>query len=159
MFPQTVSHPRFREVSKMRTFRSWSGFLIVIAVLLLTTTARAQDWPQWRGPNRDGVAPGVSAAWPKELKEEWKVTVGIGHSSPLVAAGRIYVFARQGEAETLLSLDAATGKEIWRSSQPISYEMHPAATGHGKGPKSTPVGYQWRPFLSQRPHRKVEVAT
>jgi len=52
---------------------------------------------------------------------------------------KIYIFARQGEEETLLSLDAATGKEIWKSSQPISYTMHPAATGHGKGPKSTPV--------------------
>src|SRR6185436_12823838 len=36
-------------------------------------------------------------------------------------------------------LDAATGKEIWKTSEPISYTMHPAAVGHGKGPKSTPV--------------------
>jgi outer membrane protein assembly factor BamB len=73
------------------------------------------------------------------LKEEWKVTVGVGHASPVVAGAKIYIFARQGEEETLLCLDAATGKEIWRSSQPISYQMNPAAMGHGKGPKSTPV--------------------
>jgi outer membrane protein assembly factor BamB len=73
------------------------------------------------------------------LKEEWKVTVGVGHSSPVVANGRIFVFARQGEEEVLLSLDAVTGKEIWRVSEPIAYEMHEAARGHGKGPKSTPV--------------------
>jgi outer membrane protein assembly factor BamB len=84
----------------------------------------------------------VPQTWPKTLKEEWKVTVGVGHSSPVVANGRIYVFARQGEEEVLLSLDAVTGKEIWRSSQPIAYEMHPAAVGHGKGPKSTPVVYK-----------------
>src|SRR6185295_4869273 len=41
--------------------------------------------------------------------------------------------------ETLLCLDAVTGKEIWKSSQPIAYTMHEAAVGHGKGPKSTPV--------------------
>jgi outer membrane protein assembly factor BamB len=76
------------------------------------------------------------------LKEQWKVTVGIGHASPVVANGKIYVFARQGEEEVLLSLDAVTGKEIWRSSQPIAYEMHPAAMGHGKGPKSTPLVYK-----------------
>jgi outer membrane protein assembly factor BamB len=123
----------------MNRFRFWSGFLTTGAVLLLVTAVRAQDWPQWRGPARDGKAPAMTAAWPKELKEEWKVTVGIGHSSPVVAAGRIYVFARQAEEEVLLCLDAATGKEIWRTSEPIAYKMHEAATFHGKGPKATPV--------------------
>src|ERR1700682_323598 len=124
---------------KMRTLRSWSKFLTIGAVLLPATTIRAQDWPQWRGPNRDGNAPALASAWPKDLKEEWKVTVGIGHSSPVVANGRIYVFARQGEEEVLLCLDAVTGKELWRANQAIAYQLHPAATGHGKGPKSTPV--------------------
>ncbi len=123
----------------MNPHRLLSGFLTIYVVLLLATAAQAQDWPQWRGPNRDGNVAGSTAAWPKDLQEEWKVTVGIGHSSPVVADKKIYVFARQGEEETLLSLDAATGKELWRSSQPIAYQMHPAATGHGKGPKSTPV--------------------
>jgi hypothetical protein len=40
---------------------------------------------------------------------------------------RIYLFARQGEEEVLLCLESATGKEIWRSSQPVAYEMHNAA--------------------------------
>jgi len=123
----------------MNPHRLLSGFLTIYVVLLLATAAQAQDWPQWRGPNRDGNVAGSTAAWPKDLQEEWKVTVGIGHSSPVVVDKKIYVFARQGEEETLLSLDAATGKELWRSSQPIAYQMHPAATGHGKGPKSTPV--------------------
>jgi len=107
-------------------------------------TAAAQDWSQWRGPNRDGNVSGASvpSAWPRTLKEEWKVTVGVGHASPVVANGKIYVFTRQGEEEVLLSLDAVTGKELWRSSQPIAYEMHEAAKGHGKGPKSTPVVYK-----------------
>jgi len=121
------------------------AFYAVLAVTgLLLTSINAQDWPQWRGPNRDGnvTAAPVPSAWPKTLKEEWKVTVGVGHSSPVVANGKIYVFARQAEEEVLLSLDAATGKEIWRSSEPIAYEMHEAARGHGKGPKSTPVIYK-----------------
>jgi outer membrane protein assembly factor BamB len=123
----------------MNKFRLWHGFLTVNALILLATTVHAQDWTQWRGPNRDGNAPILTAAWPKTLKEEWKLTVGIGHSSPVVANGRIYIFARQGEEEVLLCLEATSGKEIWKSSQPITYQMHPAATGHGKGPKSTPV--------------------
>ncbi len=118
---------------------SWSTIMALTTTILFATSSQAQDWPQWRGPNRDGKAPGVASVWPKNLKEEWRVTVGIGHSSPVVANGSIYVFARQGEEEVLLCLDAVAGKELWRASQPISYQMHPAATGHGKGPKSTPV--------------------
>jgi len=119
-------------------------FALLLLSQFLCATAVAQDWPQWRGPNRDGNVSGaiIPTTWPKSLKEQWKVTVGIGHSSPVVSKGRIYVFARQGEEEVLLSLEQSTGKEIWRSAQPIAYEMHPAATGHGKGPKSTPVVYK-----------------
>jgi outer membrane protein assembly factor BamB len=123
----------------MRMFHWKAALLSACTLVLFTTSSYAQDWSQWRGPNRDGAAPALSSAWPKILKEEWKVTVGVGHSSPVVAKGKIFVFARQGEDETLLCLDAATGKEIWKSTQPISFEMHPAATAHGKGPKSTPV--------------------
>jgi len=108
-------------------------------MIFCATPNHAQDWTQWRGANRDGNSPAISSQWPRTLTEEWKVTVGVGHSSPVVAKGKIYIFARQGDQETLLCLDAITGKEIWRSSQPVAYEMNPAATGHGKGPKSTPV--------------------
>lgn len=123
----------------MALSRFWFAMLVVCNLVFFTAPSQAQDWPQWRGPNRDGSAPALSSQWPKTWREEWKVTVGLGHSSPVVANGKIYVFSRQGEEETLLSLDAASGKEIWRSSQPIAFEMHPAATAHGKGPKSTPV--------------------
>jgi outer membrane protein assembly factor BamB len=114
---------------------------LLICSTLLSSIAVAQDWTQWRGPNRDGKVSGATLpqSWPETLKEEWRVTVGVGHATPVVSDGRIYVFARQGEEEVLLSLDAATGKELWRSAQPISYQMHSAATGHGKGPKSTPL--------------------
>ncbi|HEX8189776.1 MAG TPA: PQQ-binding-like beta-propeller repeat protein, partial [Pyrinomonadaceae bacterium] len=104
--------------------------------------AAAAEWPQWRGPNRDGLAPGAAApsVWPKELKPRWRVTVGIGHASPVVSGGTIYQHARQGEEEVLLALDAATGRELWRAGAVAApYEVNPAASGHGKGPKSTPV--------------------
>jgi outer membrane protein assembly factor BamB len=123
--------------------RGWSKIVLLLASLLIEPLgARASiDWPQWRGPNRDGSLTGfVSPAfWPAALKEQWKVTVGAGHASPLFVDGRVYVFARQGDEEVLRALDAATGKEIWRSGYAVAYEMNPAARGHGKGPKSTPV--------------------
>ncbi|MGH9967308.1 MAG: PQQ-binding-like beta-propeller repeat protein [Pyrinomonadaceae bacterium] len=127
----------------MRTTYSLFKLFTLAAITLASVAALAADWPQWRGPNRDGLVSDASLpqTWPKELKQEWKVTVGVGHSSPVVANGRIYIFARQAEEEVLLCLNSATGKQIWTSSQPISYEMHNAARTHGKGPKSTPVLY------------------
>ena len=115
-------------------------WLIALAALLVAAPLAA-DWPQWRGANRDGVTLDftVPKTWPATLKETWKVTVGEGHSSPVTSEGRIYVLARQGEDEVVLCLDPSKGKELWRTSYPAAYTMNPAATGHGKGPKSTPV--------------------
>lgn len=111
--------------------------------------AAVADWPQWRGANRDGVVTGVAApkSWPKELKEEWKTTIGVGHSSPIAANGKVFVFARQDEQETLYALDPVTGKVLWKTSgYAVPYEMNPAARGHGKGPKSTPVASDGRVY-------------
>ncbi len=126
----------------MQVFTKWLKISVLLATLLSQPSLAAVDWPQWRGPNRDGNVKGVAlpAAWPKSLKEQWKVTVGVGHSSPLVADGKIFHHTRQGDEELLLCLDATTGKELWRSTGlAVAYQMNSAATGHGKGPKSTPV--------------------
>ncbi|HEX8492050.1 MAG TPA: PQQ-binding-like beta-propeller repeat protein [Pyrinomonadaceae bacterium] len=129
----------------MELFQEWLKILALMLALVPAAPRGAvnapADWPQWRGPNRDGRAEAFSVpqSWPKALREQWKVTVGIGHSSPLLVNGRIYVFARNTEEEVLSCLDATSGKEIWKSAHAVSYEMNPAATGHGKGPKSTPV--------------------
>ncbi|MEP7338808.1 MAG: PQQ-binding-like beta-propeller repeat protein [Acidobacteriota bacterium] len=112
-----------------------------LACAALMPAALAQDWTQWRGANRDGVVTGFIApkAWPEQLRTKWKVAVGIGHSSPLVVGNRIYQHARQGENEIVSAFDLETGKRLWQDSYAVAYTMNPAATGHGKGPKSTPV--------------------
>ena len=98
------------------------------------------DWPQWRGPKRDGsIAAALPAQWPEALTKRWEVTVGTGHSSPVVSGNRVVVIARQGEEEIVRALDAASGKEIWRSAYPAPYVVNPAAQSHGPGPKSTPA--------------------
>src|SRR5215470_1704154 len=63
-------------------------------VLLTAQGALAQDWPQWRGPNRDAKATGFSApkTWPKELTQKWKVPVGQGDASPALVGDKVYVF-------------------------------------------------------------------
>jgi outer membrane protein assembly factor BamB len=110
------------------------------AAALLAGAASAQEWPQWRGPGRDGLVPGqVTLTWPRTLKPGWKVPVGIGYASPVVAGGRVFTFARQGGNEVASALELATGKVVWTQSHPAPYTVNPAAAGHGPGPKSTPV--------------------
>jgi len=106
-----------------------------------SVSASAQDWPQWRGPNRDGAVPSAQTvpAWPERLKQGWKTGVGEGHSSPLVSGGKVIQFARQADREVTVSLDLASGRKLWEQSYAAPYEMNPAAASHGKGPKSTPL--------------------
>src|SRR5438046_10307328 len=86
----------------------------VCALGLTLNCAQAQDWPQWRGPNRDAQAAGFAApkTWPKELTQKWKVAVGEGVSTPCLVGDKLYVFARQAGAEVTRCLEAATGKEL-----------------------------------------------
>ena len=97
---------------------NYSPRLISLWVLSFSvgTSALAQDWPQWRGPNRDGKAVGFTApqAWPKELKKLWTTPVGDGDATPALVGGKLYLFARAEGQEVVLCLDATTGKEIWR---------------------------------------------
>jgi outer membrane protein assembly factor BamB len=114
--------------------------LAVLAVLL-ASGLEAADWPQWRGPARDGRVPALQSRtdWPSALTAAWKITVGEGHASPAVVGDRVYVFSRQGEEEVVQALDLTTGKSVWRQAYPAPYEMNSAAFDHGKGPKGTPV--------------------
>jgi outer membrane protein assembly factor BamB len=99
-----------------------------------------QDWPQFRGPNRDGVASFVEPkAWPEKLTQTWKVEVGEGHASPILIGNRVYAFARQGTNEVMHALDAASGKIVWQTRYAAPVTVNPAAKGHGPGPKSTPT--------------------
>ena len=124
----------------MRT-ASTSATLFLIVLFLSTPVSSASDWPQWRGPDRDGNA--ADAQLPAELPEEltrlWSVEVGTGHSSPVVVGDRVYIFSRQGEEEIARALDLDDGHEIWSYGIETSYRRNPAAFLHGKGPKSTPV--------------------
>lgn len=113
---------------------------ILLITLSVTVTAQTQNWSQWRGPRRDGVATFTPpAAWPEKPKQAWKGSAGIGHSSPAVSGGRVFLFSRIGEQEATTAYDAATGKQIWRDTYDAPYTMSSAATSHGKGPKSTPI--------------------
>lgn len=104
-------------------------------------TLSASDWPQWRGEKRDGVITSYRSpqSWPERLRLKWRVTVGTGHSSPVVADGRIYLITRRENHEVISCLDLAGGKRLWQNRYPTQYVVHRAALDHGDGPKATPV--------------------
>lgn len=101
----------------------------------------ADDWRQWRGPNRDGVAGGFSVpdVWPESLDKQWSVEVGEGYSSPVVSGRLVYQFAREGDEEHVRCLELETGETVWHANHPAPGAVHSAAASHGIGPKSTPV--------------------
>jgi outer membrane protein assembly factor BamB len=106
------------------------------------------DWPQWRGPRRDGTLTAFTApaTWPDALKQQWKITVGEGYATPILVGNRVYQFSRQGENEVMRSIDAATGKVIWEKSYAAPFEMTSGTRRHGPGPKSTPTYADGRIF-------------
>jgi outer membrane protein assembly factor BamB len=110
-------------------------------LLLAAGAARAQDWPQWRGPERDGIARGLAAPakWPQRLDRIWQLEVGAGHATPIVAGDLVFVLTREGEQETARALRLQDGALVWQQSYAAPYTMNSAATSHGKGPKSTPL--------------------
>src|SRR5512147_1655690 len=97
--------------------------ITVLAMLLIVSPILAQDWTQWRGPNRDGALASFTEprTWPAQLTQRWKVEVGLGYATPLVAGDKIYMFSRQGENEVMSALDAATGKQLWQTGYPATF--------------------------------------
>jgi outer membrane protein assembly factor BamB len=94
--------------------------------------AQAEDWPQWRGPQRDGRwnVQGLVEQLPDgQLPLEWSVPLGPGYAGPTVADGRVYVTDRQsaddgsGQTERILCLQSATGEKIWEHIYPAPYTI------------------------------------
>jgi len=115
------------------------GVIAGCAILLSAGSAFAQDWPQWRGANRDGKVTGFTApqTWPKALTQKWKKTVGSGDATPALVGERVYVFARQGGDEVTLCLDAKDGNELWRDKYAAQAVTGPSA--RHPGPRSSPT--------------------
>ncbi len=132
--------------------RTAIGGLVSLALVLGSSTRLvsqdSQDWPQFRGPNRNGLATAFPEprAWPEQLTRTWKIEVGEGYATPILVRDRLYVFTRQGENEVMQAIDAATGQSIWRTSYAAPVTVRPAARAHGPGPKSTPAFADGRLF-------------
>ena len=117
----------------------------VLTVLLLTTAVMvgsetvAADWPQFLGPNRNGVYLGTDLAesWPEAgPRVIWQKTLGHGFSGPVVADHKLILFHRLADNETVECLDARTGSNIWSFAYPTHYQDD---FGFDDGPRATPT--------------------
>jgi outer membrane protein assembly factor BamB len=123
----------------MKTVTPATGVLLGCALLLSSSKAGAQDWPQWRGPNRDAKATGFTApsTWPKELTRKWQVKVGDGVATPALVGDKLYVFSRESGNEVTRCLSAADGKEIWADKYEATFQGR--ADSGFPGPRSSPA--------------------
>lgn len=108
------------------------------ALLCLALPATAADWPQWRGPQRDGhAAPDAKliSKLPAEPKVLWRVKGGEGLASPVVAGGKAFLFDSQDGKETVRCVNADDGHELWRTpiDEPFKDSQGPT------GPRCTPL--------------------
>ncbi|MHC4805244.1 MAG: outer membrane protein assembly factor BamB family protein [Planctomycetota bacterium] len=107
----------------------WAGFY---------NTAGAANWPNWRGPNHNGISSetGWNATWPEGgPKVLWKKSIGTGFASMAVSNGRVYAMGNIDDKDILYCLDAETGEEIWKRS----YACPLYNKDHEGGPSATPT--------------------
>ena len=123
----------------MKTTELSKVMIVGCVILIASGSALGQDWPQWRGPDRDGIASGFAAPgqWPADLTQKWRVKVGFGDSTPALVGDKLYVAARQGEEEVTLCLNAANGKELWKDKYTAQAVTGPAS--RHPGPRSSPA--------------------
>lgn len=99
----------------------------------------AEDWPQFLGPDRNGVyrGPKLAEAWgPQGPRVVWRKPVGQGFSGPVVVQGRVILFHRVGTEEVVEALDARSGATQWRYAYPTAYRD---GFGFDEGPRAVPV--------------------
>ncbi len=106
--------------------------------MVLNVVSSAADWPQWRGPNRDGISTetGLLPAWPAAGPTvAWKTSgLGQGYSSLAIVNGRIYTQGQRDNQEYILAIDVKTGKKLWETATSRAYR-----NDRGDGPRGTPT--------------------
>jgi len=127
------------------TFASRLG-AFAVAWAAAAFQVQAGDWPQFLGPNRSGATAetNLASSWPKEGPPIlWQREVGEGFSGPVVSAGKLILFHRLANKETVECLDARTGREFWKSDYPTRYSDD---FGFDEGPRATPAMAEARVF-------------
>jgi len=111
--------------------------LLLLVTFAISERSVATDWPQWRGPNRDGISQetGILKNWPNDGPNViWKAPAGDGYSAMSVVDGRLYTMYGTGDDEVAVCLDANTGEQLWRFRMDSKFEEY-----WGHGTRATPT--------------------
>jgi outer membrane protein assembly factor BamB len=126
------------ELRKMMKSCLYVLILVLGVFAIVCSTAQAADWPNYRGPNYNGISSetGWSASWPEGgPKVLWKAAIGTGFASMAVSDGKVYAMGNIDDKDFLYCFDAATGREVWKKSYPCPLY----AKMHEGGPCATPT--------------------
>jgi len=108
------------------------------AIAIVATAAISSDWPQWRGPLRDGLSSetGLLKEWPAEGPPvEWRIrNLGAGYGTVAVSGDRIYIQGQNGRNSVVYALDRSDGKTIWMKALGKTLSQD-----RGDGPRGTPT--------------------
>lgn len=128
----------------MKRFCDWKilsftcAVLAASSLLLCARTETPGEWPQWRGPNRDGISKekGLLKQWPADGPPRvWKTNgLGNGYSTVSVSGGRIFTLGLKGNREFVMALDAADGRPLWVQAHGGRF-----SNDRGDGPRGTPT--------------------
>src|SRR5215472_5554198 len=145
-----------------RSFRA-PFFGGLLAALLVMAGARvvAEDWPQFLGPNRNGiyVGPPLAKSWPASgPRVVWRQPVGQGFAGPVVAGNTLILFQRVADQEVVDAFDARTGEPRWHFAYPTTYRDD---FGFDEGPRAVPVvaGNRVYTFGAQGQLQALDLAT
>ena len=115
-----------------------SKSLLAVCILSASVSLPAADWPQWRGPSRDGLSAetGLLASWPSGgPRVLWRASgLGEGYSSMAVAGGRVFTQGQSGAQEFVIAFDAKTGARAWTAPTGRAFRE-----SRGNGPRGTPT--------------------
>jgi len=115
---------------------------VFVVSAFVVTSASAQDWARFRGPNGSGVssATGLPAEFGPAKNMQWKAEVPFGRSSPVISGERIYLTAAEGEKLITLALDRKSGKTLWRSEVPRAHDKAIYKANDGASPSPVTDG-------------------
>ena len=134
--------------------------LPLVCVLSLSAAVSAADWPQFLGPQRNGVYTGpLAASWPAAgPRKVWEKKIGQGFAGPVVAGDLLILFHRVGREEVVDAMAAATGEARWHYAYPTGYRDD---FGFDEGPRAVPVvaGNRVYTFGAEGQLHAVDLAT
>ena len=139
------------KLDSLRPYPAGGGLAAVtmfLGLLAVSGYARADEWPQWRGPDRDGVwkETGIIDKFPSpQIELRWRTPLGSGYTGPTVADGRVYLSDRLTEPqqiERILCFDWQTGRNLWTYTYPCSY----AGVQYTAGPRASVALDEGRAF-------------